>query len=110
MNFNNFHVQPSFSVSIISQSSQPISVNKPEQDIGYLAGVFVTFMIIGFLLGCFLEANNHRKQRHQRSIEIIRTIKSLDHLQGQVPNLEQKLTTESSKQIEILEKIWQNSL
>jgi hypothetical protein len=110
MNFKNFHLQPTFSVSIVSHSSQPKLANQPEQDIGYLAGVFVTSIIIGFLLGCYFQYKKFKNLRHQHSIEIIRTIESLDNTQEQVPDIDQQMTTESRKQIEILEKIWKKSV
>jgi hypothetical protein len=90
-------------------TSQPKSANQPEQDIGYLAGIFVTFTIISFLLGCFLRYRNFTKQRHHRSIEIIRTIESLDNIQEQVPEINQEMITERKQQIEILEEIWKKS-
>lgn len=108
MNFKNFNLQPTFSVGIVSQSSQPKSVSQPEQDIGYLAGIFITFTIIGFLLGCFLGYKNYRKQRHQHSIEIIRTVESLDNIQERVPDIDLEMT-ERKQQIEILEEIWKKS-
>ncbi|ABA24913.1 hypothetical protein Ava_B0201 (plasmid) [Trichormus variabilis ATCC 29413] len=109
MNFKHFNLQPTFSVSIVSHSSQPKLANQPEQDSGYLAGVFVTSIIIGFLLGCYLRYKKFKNLRHQHSIEIIHTIKSLDNAQEQVPDIDQQMTTESRKQIEILEKIWKKS-
>ena len=109
MNFKNFHLQTNFSVGIVSQPSQPKLVNQPEQDIGYLPGIFVTFTIIGFFLGCFLRYKNCQQQRAQHSIEIIRTIGSLDNIQKRVPDIEQQMTTERKQQIETLEKIWYKS-
>lgn len=109
MNFKNLHLQPTFSVSIVSHSSQPKLANQPEQDIGYLAGVFVTSIIIGFLLGCFLSYLNYKKLRHQHSLKIIRTVESLNNLQEPKPEINQEIINDKKQQIEILENIWKKS-
>ncbi|MBD6620576.1 hypothetical protein FNW02_33600 [Komarekiella sp. 'clone 1'] len=109
MNFKNFNLQPTFSVSIVSHSSQPKLANQPEQDIGYLAGVFVTSIIIGFLLGCYLQYKKFKNLRHQHSIEIIRTIESLNDLQQPKLEIDKQMTNERKQQIEILGDIWNKS-
>lgn len=110
MDFTNFKLQPPFSVGVVSQSEQLKSAHQPAQNTDYLVGIFITFTIIGFLLGCLLRYRRFQKDRHQCSIEIIRKIGELNNMQEQVPNRDREITNATRKeQIRILEEIWKKS-
>jgi predicted histidine transporter YuiF (NhaC family) len=111
MNFQFFNLSPTFSVAIAVQPSQTKSTNQSNYDFGYLGGLFITSMMIGMILGCFLRYRKRKNQRNRQTVEIIRSIENLDKVpkttnQNQV---ELHMTTQRKKQIETLEKIWKNN-
>ncbi|MBH8578256.1 hypothetical protein I8752_36005 [Nostocaceae cyanobacterium CENA369] len=92
----------------IAHYPQPKSVSQTHQNINSFAGIFVIFMIIGFILGCLIGYRKNKKQRYNRKIEIIREVTNLDRFQ-KISDKESNMNPQITKQIEILEKIWNKS-
>lgn len=108
MNFQFLNLRQ-ISVAITVQPSQTKSTNQSDHDLGYLAGVFITFMIVGMILGCFLRYRKCKKQRNHQTVEIIREIETLEKVQKVTTEVEQNMTPQRKKQIETLEKIWKKN-
>jgi len=102
MNFPNFNQQPTLVMPVIVQPSQAKSTS-PNISI---AGIFVTLMIIGITLGCFIRYRKCKNDRQQQALEIIREIEASNKIQKETTEREQNLSLQMKKQIETLEKIW----
>ncbi|MER3493684.1 MAG: hypothetical protein C4323_16010 [Mastigocladus sp. ERB_26_2] len=96
------------SVALPSQINQPNKPNSTEQTnahIGFFTLVFITSLIIGFILGKY-QSNRYKKQRDKQMAEIFKEFENLKHQQKMMSNTEEQMSLERRKQIEMLERIW----
>ncbi len=108
------------SVAVASQTTQSSQQNLARQtskSMSFLAGIFVTFVIIGFILGCLLQYRQYKKDYAKRRLQINLEIETLEKIRFlQIENLErlekmksgidQTIIPQREKQIESLERIW----
>lgn len=102
MIFPNFNLHQTLCVAIIVQPGQSKSTNQTDYSINYLAGIFVTFTIIGFILGSLLRYKKYKKQGHQQIVKTIEEFPTLD-------KIAKNRSRQRKKQIKTLEKIWKKT-
>lgn len=99
----------SFYVAIASQptqSSQPNLAGQNDHNLSFLVGFFLSFVFIGFVLGCFLQHRRYKKLRAKRQAEILQEVDNLEKIQKMTPDIDQTVSSQRKQQIETLEKIW----
>ncbi|WP_414550848.1 hypothetical protein [Anabaena sp. CCY 0017] len=84
--------------AIALQADQPPQLASPNHSIKSVTSIFLTFLFIGFILGCLLQ---HKRDKKKRVIHIFRETKTLETIE--------KITPETQSQIETLESIWNKS-
>ncbi|MBD2430881.1 MULTISPECIES: hypothetical protein [Fischerella] len=98
----------SVSVALPSQTDQPSQPNSAKQSndhIGLFTLVFITSLIIGFILGKY-QSNRYKKQRDKQMAQILKEFENLKQQQKMMSNTEEQISIERKKQIEMLERIW----
>jgi|GEM_PF-3348316 len=109
-----------FSVAVApntTQSSQPKLAWQTDQSPSFLAGVFFTFVLIGFILGCILQYRQYRKERAKRTAAILLEIetlakirllerKNLERIEKMKSDIDETIIPQREKQLETLERIW----
>ncbi|MHC5597182.1 MAG: hypothetical protein ACYTXC_14775 [Nostoc sp.] len=108
MNFQDFNQPQNLLIAIIVQPSQTKSTNQTPKNIS-IAGIFVTLVITGITLGCFMRYRKCQKDRQQQALEIIREIEALNKIAKETTESEKILSLQRKKQIETLEKIWKKT-
>ncbi|MFB2772098.1 hypothetical protein ACE1AT_22850 [Pelatocladus sp. BLCC-F211] len=96
------------SVTVPSQTDQthkPTSVKQTNENVGLFALVFISSLIMGFILGKY-QSNRYKKQREQQMAKIIKEFETLKHQHKMIFNSEEQMALERKKQIEMLERIW----
>jgi uncharacterized protein HemX len=96
------------SVAVPSQTekpSQPNSAEKTNQNIGLFTLVFMTSLIMGFILGKY-QSNRYKKQRDKQMAQVLKEFENLKNQQNMMSNTEEQMSLERKKQIEMLERIW----
>ncbi|WP_315788556.1 hypothetical protein [Fischerella sp. JS2] len=87
------------------QPSQPNSTGQRNDHIGLFTLVFITSLIIGFILGKY-QSNRYKKQRDKQMAQILKEFENLKHQQKIISNTEEQMSLERRKKIEMLERIW----
>jgi hypothetical protein len=111
----------SFSIAIIppkTQFNQQEILKKPKQSMSLLAKVFITSVLIGFILGWLLQYSKYKKDSANRKDKLFKELETLEKIRIlEIENQEnlKKMTyseldptilQQREKQIEILERIW----
>ncbi|ARV59432.1 hypothetical protein BZZ01_13070 [Nostocales cyanobacterium HT-58-2] len=68
------------SASQPTQSSQPNLVDQTDHSISFLVAFFLTFVFIGFVLGCFLQHKRYQKLRAKRQAKILQEVETLEKI------------------------------
>ena len=100
-----------------SESRQPNLARQTPQSTSFIAGIFVTFAILGFILGCLLQYKEYKKELTKRNAELLLEIETLEKIrrleiensekiQKMKSDIDQTIIPQREKQIETLEKIW----
>jgi hypothetical protein len=105
MNYKIFNLNQTRSIAIISQPKQP---SESSHNISPHVGFLITLAFIGCVLGCVFILRKSQKQ-HQELDERIQKIQILEKMQAESPSIDKKLSLQTKKQIETLEKIWNKS-
>lgn len=96
------------SVTVPSATEKPdqgTSVKQTNENIGLFAVVFISSLILGFILGKY-QSNRYKKQREQQMTQILKEFENLKNQQKMMSNTEEQIGIERKKQIEMLERIW----
>ncbi|WP_258001373.1 hypothetical protein [Fischerella thermalis] len=96
------------SVTVPSATEKPdqgTSVKQTNENIGLFAVVFISSLILGFILGKY-QSNRYKKQREQQMTQILKKFENLKNQQKMMSNTEEQISIERKKQIEMLERIW----
>ncbi len=96
------------SVTVPSQTDQShklTSVKQTDENVGLFALVFISSLIMGFILGKY-QFNKYKKQRDQQMAKIIKEFETLKNQHKIIFNSEEQIAIERKKQIEMLERIW----
>ncbi|PLZ89891.1 hypothetical protein CEN45_04720 [Fischerella thermalis CCMEE 5198] len=96
------------SVAVPSSTEKPnqaTSVKQTNENIGLFAVVFISSLILGFILGKY-QSNRYKKQREQQMAQILKEFENLKNQQKMTSNTEEQISIERKKQIEMLERIW----
>jgi uncharacterized membrane protein (DUF106 family) len=99
----------SFSVASTSQitGTSQSNLNKQTHDsVDTLVGFFLTFVFIGFILGCFIQYKRYQQLRAERKAEILKEFETLQKIQKMTPEIDETVSSLRKQQIETLEKIW----
>ncbi|KAB8334484.1 hypothetical protein SD80_008880 [Scytonema tolypothrichoides VB-61278] len=75
-------------------------------NIDSLMRFFLTFVFIGFILGCFLQYQRYKKLRAKLKAEILKEFETLQKIQKMTPEIDETVPSLRKQQIETLEKIW----
>ncbi|RAM50926.1 MAG: hypothetical protein C6Y22_14315 [Hapalosiphonaceae cyanobacterium JJU2] len=96
------------SVTVPSQTDlphKPTSVKQTNENVGLFAVVFMSSLIMGFILGKY-QSHRYKKQREQQMAKIIQEFETLKHQHKMIFYSEEQMALERKKQIEMLERIW----
>ncbi|MCC5635454.1 hypothetical protein LC593_06230 [Nostoc sp. CHAB 5844] len=103
MNSQILNLHQTFTVAIAPPSNQPKSANQFNHNLGYFTGIFVVSVIIGLILGCFIQYRSYQKQRYHKTLEIIQEIENLDKSQHITTDFDEALSTQNEERKQSLQ-------
>ncbi|MBP5974757.1 hypothetical protein HW132_18960 [Brasilonema sp. CT11] len=94
------------SISQTTHSSQPKLTGQTHHSTSFLIGFFLIFVVIGFLLGCFLKYKIYQKIRTKLKVEILKEVETLNRIEKMTHEIDEKIKSQKKQYVETLEKIW----
>lgn len=94
------------SISQTTHSSQPKLTGQTDHSTSFFIGFFLIFVVIGFLLGCFLKYKRYQKLRTKLQGEILKEVETLNRIEKMTSEIDEKIKSQKKQYVETLEKIW----